>query len=1033
QRKGLIRGEKLTLDARISGTYNGQYWVGTPLGDATGFLNIIERTIDELTTRGGSVLLSAGDSVNVGRGAVVDVSGGWVNYTAGSFATSKVWYQGHLIDIARAAPDRVYDGIYQGGPTVQKSEKWGVTKTYSSILDPMRPRYQKSYLSGADGGSILIQAPSVNLAGDLKGQVVTGPRQLRDASSLSTLPGISSFAVNLSGEMINSGLKKIETISRNPSTWTLSPGLASQGGFGSLSVRNHDGGITLGSGELLDLGPGGRLELEASDIKILGSILAPGGNVSISSSTTPYGILNAAANDEVKGEPVLGVLRDLETGELVAMYGNPVGGMQKVLKIDAAGLTYIATMRADRFETYDAGNFLIGPTSTINVAGLLTTGIGDRGVLRPVVPNGGMISIRGYRTTLAQGSLLDVSGGAMATAAGWSYGDAGAIMIAGGQDSGIKSIFNGTLQLGAVLKGYAGAGGDPGTLAITAPSIVIGGSVKDPRSLSIPSGFFHEGGFGSFALSGLGVPIGNGDLTAGVLIERGTEIRPEIKSQRMEANRGLQPYLVPAPYRVAPSISLSSQGVVDESLPIGKRWMVLGSIRVEEGASIVSDSSLRIHQRSAFATGGRIALDAGNILIKGSLIAPGGSISVSGSSAFPSNEADPERPTQTVELAPGALLSTRGVALKASSPEGMRKRFGAVLPGGAITIQGNLLARGGSVLDSSGTSERYDYFPEELGMETRNAGIRGTLLPTAVAYDSESAGGSITLQGGQFLYSDATLRAFSGGSTAPGGSLSVSSSGFYRVTQTKYTTDLNFNIVQGGDVIPESGSPLIGGGHLSADRIMEGGFSSLQVKGNVEFSGPVSITMPGSLRVASGGIIKLNSKVTLKSSYAALGSTFVAPLDPNDLQRDNFFNPGDKTLFAGFGTGLSHGAGVLEVVAKTIDLGNLSLDGAGSALFAADGGSIRGNGSMAMAGNLVMRAARIYPASGTSFLVAVQNYDVATGRAAPDGTGKGSIVIQQSGSAGKPLSAAGSLSLFADSIDQGGTLLAPFGSIRLGT
>jgi filamentous hemagglutinin family protein len=1034
QRKGLIRGEKLTLDARISGIYNGQYWVGTPLGDATGFLNIIERTVDELTARGGSVLLSAGDSVGVGQGAVVDVSGGWVNYTAGSFATSKVWYQGQLIDISRATPDRVYDGIYQGGSTVQKSEKWGVTKTYSSILDPMRPRYQKAYLSGADGGSILIKAPVVTLSGELKGQVVTGPRQLRDASSLSTLPGISSFAVNLAGERVNNVLKRVETISRNPSTWVLSPSLASQGGFGSLSIHNHDGGIILGTGELLDLGPGGRLELEASDIKILGSILAPGGRVSISSSTTPYEILNAMAYvPQPFSETMLGVLQDRETGEVLAMYGNPVGGMQQVLKSDGT----FSRISSDKLKIYDSGNILIGPASSINVAGLLSSGASDDGIWRAVMPYGGTISIIGYNTTLASGSGLDVSGGAIRTAEGWSYGNAGTITIASGQDAGVTSIFNGSLRLGAVLRGYAGTGGDPGTLAITAPSIVIGGTARDPRSLSIPSGFFNEGGFGSFKLSGLGVPIGNGDLKAGILIERGTEIRPEVKSQRVQANRGLQPYLVAAPYRAAPSITLSSGGVFDGTLPGGKQWMVFGSIRVEEGASIVSDPHLSVHQRSAFATGGRIALDSGSILIKGSLIAPGGSISITGSSTYPTNELDPEHPLPTVELSPGTLLSTRGVALKASSPEGMRKRFGAVLPGGAITIQGNLLARGGAVLDVSGTREQFDYFAEELGLHERNPTSRNVMHRDLIAYNSESSGGAITLQGGQFLYSDATLRAFSGGSTASGGSLSVSSSPFYRQSQLplqpENNRDLNFTIVQGGDVIPVGGAPLLGGGHLAADRIMEGGFSSLDIKGNVKFSGPVSITMPGSLRVASGGIIKLDSKVTLKASYAALGSTFVPPLDPNSGLLTSFFDPNNKKVFAGLGTGLSHGAGALEVVAKTIDLGNLSLDGASSALLAADGGSIRGNGSMAMAGDLVMRAARIYPASGTSFLISVQNYDIATGRAAPDGTGKGSIVIQQSGLAGKPLSAAGSLFLFANSIDQGGTLLAPFGSIRLGT
>ncbi len=1029
QRKGLIRGEKLTLDARLAGTYNGQYWVGTPLGDATGFLNIIERTVDELTTRGGSVLLSAGESVNIGGGSVVDVSGGWVNYTSGSFATTKVLYQGHLIDISRATPDRVYDGVYQGGSTVEKSDKWGVTKTFSSILDPMRPRYQKSYLSGADGGAILIQAPSVNLSGELRGQVVTGPRQLRDASSLSTLPGVSSFALNLSGERINDVSKTVDTISRNASTWILSPSLAAQGGFGSLSIRNHDGGIILGSGDVLDLGPAGRLVLEASDISILGSILAPGGTVSLSASASPYSILNSLAYDSKMEEPVLGVLQDRETGEIVAMYGNPVGGMQKVLRSDGT----FSTFTSDRFQPYDSGNILIGSASSINVAGLITSGARNDGIFRPVTPDGGTISIRGYRTTLSPGSLLDVSGGAMATAQGWTYGDAGSITISGGQDAGIKSIFNGTLQLGAVLKGYAGRDGVPGTLSVAAPSIVIGGTSKDPRSLSIMSGFFDEGGFGSFSLAGLGVPTGNGDLTAGLLVERNTQIQPKVKSQRIVANRGLQPYLGEAPFRVAPSISLESGGVFDGNLPVGKQLLAIGSIRVGEGASIVADPSLSIRQRSAFASGGRIALDANSILINGSLLAPGGSIAITGASAFPSNQSDPEHPHQTVELSSGALLSTRGVALRAPSPEGIRERFGAILPGGAITIQGNLLARRGSVLDSSGMRERYDYFPEELGMETRNNGVRSALLPAAIAYDSESAGGAITLQGGQFLYSDATLRAFSGGSTAPGGSLSVSSSGFYRAAQTRYNTDLDFTIVQGGDLIPSEGSPLLGGGHLAADRITQGGFSSLEIKGNIEFLGPVSITVPGSLKMASGGIIKLDSKVTLKSSYAAIGSAFVAPLNPNDGKRDNFFDPLAKSYVAGLGAGLSHGAGALEVIAKNIDLGNLSLDGAGSVLFSADGGSIRGNGSMVMAGDLVMRAARIYPITGTSLMVSVQNYDTVTGRVTPDGTGKGTIRILQSGSAGKPLSAAGSLSMFADTIDQGGTLLAPFGSIRLGT
>ncbi|MCE9542879.1 MAG: filamentous hemagglutinin N-terminal domain-containing protein [Verrucomicrobia bacterium] len=174
QRSGTVRGETLMLDSRISGTYNGQYWVGTPLGDATGFLNLIERTVGELTAKGGTIALSAGERIALNLGSALDVSGGWINYDGGFASTSKLLYSGNLVDISHATPDRVYDGVYKGGGTVQKYEKWGVTKTFSmSPLDPAQKRYEAGYLNGANGGSILIQAPSMQLAGSLLGDVVT--------------------------------------------------------------------------------------------------------------------------------------------------------------------------------------------------------------------------------------------------------------------------------------------------------------------------------------------------------------------------------------------------------------------------------------------------------------------------------------------------------------------------------------------------------------------------------------------------------------------------------------------------------------------------------------------------------------------------------------------------------------------------------------------------------------------------------------------------------------------------------------------
>lgn len=77
-----------------------------------------------------------------------------------------------------------------------------------------------------------------------------------------------------------------------------------------------------------------------------------------------------------------------------------------------------------------------------------------------------------------------------------------------------------------------------------------------------------------------------------------------------------------------------------------------------------------------------------------------------------------------------------------------------------------------------------------------------------------------------------------------------------------------------------------------------------------------------------------------------------------------------------------------------------------------------------MAGDLTVQAARIYPTTLGNFDLFA--YDNSLSGAA------GSITVLSSGAAGAPLSAGGNLRLMAASIDQGGTLRAPLGSITLG-
>jgi len=1063
QRSGPIRGKSIIVDARNSGTYSGQYWVGTPLGDATGFSGLIERSVGQLTTKGGTLSMMAGDSVDLQSGSKVDVSGGWVQYSAAKVATTKLKYQGHLVDISQATPDRVYDGTYTGGGTVERSSKWGVTKTYgTSPLDPSNKQSQPAYMSGDNAGSIAIQAPSIALNGELLGNTVVGPKQQRanttqnTAATSSSLPQTATLGLNFSGDTVVQNV--MFTGSRNPPAYSVPSGLVSPGGFGHLTVLNHDGSIKVDSDTTLNLGVNGSVSLEAGNVDVEGSIVAPGGIVTLKADLTPYSVLNALSSDQLHAQSILDVLVINATGEKVAQYGPSKNGVTEVVKTDGTHVL-VASQGLSHLKS---GLMTVGSTARISTAGLLLNdAVTSSGrYATPIAMNGGTISINGYETRLQKGALLDVSGGVLIGASGKPlYGNAGSIAISGGQDSGRNTIHNGSLSLEATLKGYGGIDGStPGTLSVTAPVIQIGGTSLDPRILNLPTAFFNTGGFGTFNLSGYGLEVAGSskDFVPGISVSPGTTIHPQVVSQMVAFDHGtplLGPKVLDDPYRPAPSISLSALGIKDNRLVGGNPLLVRGDAVLGAGASVLLDPQLVVNSGFASAVGGGFKLQAssGTVAMLGSVVAPGGTVSITGASTYPNLEQQ-LLPQVTVEIAPSASISTAGLALYAHDPLNQRPRFGAVLPGGSISIQGNILGEKGAVLDASGSSGTYDYFPDQLGL-VRTGGLREMIKIQLSALRVDSQGGSISLSGSEMLYSDMTLMARSGGSTALGGSLSIQSGRFYAPNDPALLTDLvnpNLVIAQDGMAIPTAfkktgisalgeampGSTVSsknigipnGGGHVTVGSFANGGFDAVTLGGNVLFKGPVSMNLPGSIKVATGGVLYADSTVSLTAPYIALGRAFVAPLALDDPSRLSVFDPAQQTLFAK----PSWGPGKLDVHARLIDVGNLSLNNIGVAVLDASGGSIRGDGTFAMAGELTMRAAQIYPATGTKFEITAYNHDASGAAVSGAGIGKGKISIERSGSASLPLSAGGTLSLYADSITQRGVLVAPFGSINLG-
>jgi len=1103
QRDGILRGTDLVIDTRNTGTYNGRFWVGTPLGDASGFLNIIERNAAQLSAGGGTITLQAGQAIVARENTQFDVSGGYFRHEGGVIDTSVLRIGGNLVDIKDATPDRAYDGIYTATSTVVRA-KWGISETFRLPLAPSNRRTESDYLSGASGGSLTITAPAIALDGELFGHTVIGRDQVRSSAGNTSLPQASSLSLNFFGQLDNpapgvvyptvsataptiqfGGQATQQTIRefsedsilaqpnesarliaiRNlglaqtsptrvipsrvdsmgeevqPPLPVLQPERSAKlvfsedffqdSGFGIVQIDNSEGDFVVPLGVDIQLPLQGELSVTARNITIDGGIRAPGGSLSF-------------------------------TAHNLSEY------QAQILQTNATALTPKINP--------SIGTIRLGRNAALDVSGLI---LDDRiGDFQPLVLDAGSVSLTGYNIDLAPGSIIDASGGArISRQQELSYGYGGRIQISAGEDPFLKSVVNGSLILGGTLQAYSGASG--GTLAIRAPMIQIGGEQLDGRALLLDPDFFNRGGFQNFELSGIGlVPKMLPELEPGevasflpsVYVAPGAVVEPRsvglIGSVGPDGNFRLDRQVLPDGERNPVSISLAAPGVrrdfVDPSI-----FAVVGDILIR-GDIVIGDGA-----RIQTEPGGEIRVQGETVSVFGALRAPGGRVEVVGASAFPLSVADRLVATYarpTVHLGPNARLTAEGALVRQFDRFG--RRIGQLFDGGVIRVAGNIFAEAGSMLNVSGASAEFDLSPAQVGVGLsenlrRVSGI--TRSPAALRSFTtvlHSNGGTIQLQGSEMLFSDATLSGRAGGPTALGGTLEVSSGRFYRPEEGRTGADINLIVSQHGRVIARTNNRMIsrdengdrivtqrspgvgvavvdneneiisGIGFFSVDQFASGGFDSLDlgfnynenavpipIGGNVEFRGPVSISARGFLRVAGGGIIKADNRVSLNADYLAIGQPFRDPQNP----ADTFFSfqqnpiPGGQTTPV-FNPVATFGTGVLNVNAKHIDVGTVVMQDIGRATLSAKNGDIRGNGSLNIAGKLALDAAQIYPTTLAQFDIIAFDH----------AKGKGSISITRTGTASLPLSAGGTLNIYATNISQGGNLVAPFGTIRLG-
>jgi filamentous hemagglutinin len=1148
QRDSELRGVSLTIDLRRTGTYAGRRWVGTPLGDTSGFADIIERNAAQMTTSGGSVTLQGGNAIVMRDTSLIDVSGGYTINEGGQVQTTRLISSGRILDIAAATPDQIYDGIYFGGST-SVSSKWGIASTYRHALAPVGGYIDTEYVSGADAGRLNLTSPRMVLEGQLAGATVDGPRQVRSSSLTSELarkaslnlsfksqdagPFVSPFPyrsptpphIFLGGSIRSSGISEysVNTPVLVPlaavERLAISQSLFTSGGFGYLFLDNPEGDMTVPEGNFLDLPAETTIVASARNVNLAGSIRSPGGRLDL----VAYNLPKYETALDIKEEPDL---------------PPPT--------IDPA-----------------MGTIRLGRSASIDLSGLV---VDDRPLglrsFSPFQTKGGTISLVGYNVLLDKGSRLDVSGGvAVSAKGGLVYGRGGTINIAAGQDPTYESVLGGRLDLSASLRGFSG--GQGGTLSLQAPSIQVGGKTERASTTLINPFFFSQGGFTRYNLTGIGAlpevgvldslfdshvtlvatrnhqgqiidfvfndanetarryygldrenlvglglqdfiaahfsseisdllgqvletndPLALNDFTyqfeidtfniravktsdtlsftwrdvssqtfiPAVYIADGTQLRPVAESftygsrdnyrtthdsLRIELDPERKK---PMGMRYPVSLGFYAPGathdfkIVTQGIEKGD-LLIRGDIVMGRGSSVLVDPA------------GDIGLFGQTVSIAGSLQAPGGNIEIAGAGEFPLPRAAPSTGAlTTVHIGRKANISTAGATVYAGDPRG--RLFGTVLSGGTIGVSGNIVAESGAKLDVSGASGLLDFHPGRLGQQiSALAKVRPGGLET-VRVRADSGGGSLSLQGAQFLLSDATLLGNRGGPSAPGGSLSVSSGRFYLPGETVRGSDINLVVQSSGAVIPsrnvnlgigqsilgENGMPMRGIGQFSLTSFTGGGFDNLDLGyagatsgtargGNVEFRGPIDLNAAGRLRVASGGIIRADSAVSLAARYVAVGQMFLEPQNPLDLAYVPFTQrtaqgTGPEIVTPEFGAGqlsLRAGAGLMDV-------GHLVTKNIGSVALTAPGGDIRGNGSLIVAGDLTMESAQVYPTTLASFNMVAHDH----------AGGQGSITVRRSGQTPSALTAGGTLGLFASRIHQGGVLSAPFGSITLG-
>jgi filamentous hemagglutinin len=1018
QRSGPLYGQTVYIDTRQSGVLNGVAWVGSPIGDLSGYVAAIQRTVGERNLTGGTIALNSDGAVFVAPQARLNISGGSINYLPGYINTTELLgTNGVYYNISQANPNQTYVGIVSNYSTTDP--KWGVTQAYPNPGSAdSQGQFEAGYIEGKDAGAVAIVAPRLVLDGDIVANIVTGPfqRQLPSAFDSSTslyrpinqMPLSGQLTLGLADgggnggdnyllpDVVFASGSVLSTLTGpggapfNPltdslpaalNTVTVRPDLFGPNGIGQLDIYAN-GTVTIPSSIALELPVAGQLLVKAGAINFAGSVTAHDGNVSLSATTTE----------------------------------SIQGGTQ-------------------------SSTLTVGSGATIDVSGEWINDLplpNGPAQTDPLAVGGGQVTISASSGTpldLQAGSLIDVSGGAQRTEQGKIIGGAaGSISIGVGPASSGLAV---PVTIGSTLEGYGLTQG--GALSMSANAVCIAAADctnGQTGTLWVPASLFSADGFASISLS---------SNFGGIDLLPGTQLSPEQLNFALLGNPAsapsgtpfaslAAPALLPQLFRAPVNVSLTVNTSPPPELGAYNNATFAGAgiLNIGNGAAIALDPKASLSLVSDTS-----------IVVDGALSAPAGNISIATTTGLPITEF---LNSQGIWLLDGASLATQGVAQLQTNDLG--QSTGSVLNGGNISITANrgyLITAQGSSIDASGTAADINL------AQNSTTGAAVDAAPSLIG----SNGGTIALSAAEGMLLNGSVAAHAGAAPgAGGGTLDITLDGNLHGNELGGPGSAPIFPFSPRQIILTDGAPVIvapqypipiqynGIAEVPVSMIEAGGFSALQLTARNLFdatgpqgqSAPVStasivfaqntnLQVPGSIRLDAPEIsTPTGAQVQLTAAYVGLGY--------DDSQG------GAQTGFstsAGAGTSNS---GTLQVHANLVDfIGSLGLGGFSTSTIDSTG-DIRFigvetsgptplpiAGTLVAEGTLVLQAQQIYPTTLTQFDVSVSG--------APNNAVNTLEILPQASSAGLVLSAGGQLTLQADTILQSGVLRAPFGTIIL--